>query len=69
MGAIIAEPIPITIPQKYPYPFKRHQYHFKTLAAVYPPNKPLVIHNVTWFTESTINPNTKPIITNTTAMI
>ena len=33
-GVPSAEAIPVSIPQKYPHPLKRHQYHFRTLEAV-----------------------------------
>ena len=52
---------PKSIPQKYPLPLNRHQTHFKTLAAVYPPNREAVIHNVIEFREEAKKPKVIPI--------
>ena len=62
-GSKTAGAMPVTMPQKYPQPLKRHQYHFITLAAMYPPHSPETIQITTEFTESTFQPIKTPTTT------
>ena len=62
-GTIVDATSPPSIPKKYPYPLRRHQIHFSTFAAAYPPYREEVIQRVRELIDSAKNPMKTPMMT------